>query len=270
MNWFSRKKLGLTLLIVILVLAVFVGLLTSKRTGTTIIEGGMTTAASPIEKIFYTTSLNLNRFIDDILEFGTLRELKEENEKKIQSLEMQVAQYQLAANENESLRNELGFMNDNPQFNTLPGEVIGIDPNNGFSYLMINKGTQDGLGVDMPVTTGSGLIGKISEVSATTSKVRTIIDPLSTINGKSTRSGSFIRIEGALDQGLVGFIEPGMDVTAGDYVVTSGLYGNFPGNLFIGTVSRVEEQQGSLELKVFIDPTVNLKMVDVVGVLRQG
>lgn len=269
MGWFSKIRLGIIFLVVFIVIVVFIGLLTSNRTATTPVEGSISAVVSPFEKFSYIVSLNLSNFVTDISEYSQLRGKNEEDEVKINELEKKLAEYELKVNENSSLRSMIGFQNENPQYNVLPAEVIAIDPTNGVSFMTINRGSNDGLSADMAVMSGTDLVGKISEVSLTTAKVKTIIDPMSTLNGRSTRSGTYIRIEGDLDNGLVGYIEPGMDVVTGDLVVTSGLYGTYPGNLFIGTVNKVEKQEGSLELKVSIIPGVDFRTINIISILRQ-
>jgi len=269
LGWFSKYRIGIIVFVVFLVLVVFIGLLTSNRTVTTPLEGSVSAVVSPFEKFSYVVSLDLKKMVSDISEFGQLQNKNEEDQAKIDELEKKLADYELTINENKALRGMIGFQNEHPQYNVLPAEVIAIDPTNGISFLTINRGSNDGLSVDMTVMSGNDLVGKITEVSLTTSKVKTIIDPMSTINGRSTRSGTYVRIEGDLDNGLIGYIEPGMDVVTGDLVVTSGLYGTYPGDLFIGTVQKVEKQEGSLELKVSINPGVDLRTINVVSILRQ-
>lgn len=269
MGWFSKIRLGIIFLVAFIVIVVFIGLLTSNRTVTTPVEGSISAVASPFEKFSYVVSLNLSNFVTDISEYSQLRGKNEENQVKINELEKKLAEYELKVNENTTLRGMIGFQNQNPQYNVLPAEVIAIDPANGISLMTINRGSNDGLGVDMAVMAGTDLVGKITQVSLTTAKVKTIIDPMSTLNGRSTRSGTYIRIEGDLNNELIGYIEPGMDVVSGDLVVTSGLYGTYPGDLFIGTVNKVEKQEGSLELKVSIIPGVDFRTINIVSILRQ-
>lgn len=269
MGWFSKIRLGVIFLVVSIVIVVFIGLLTSNRVVTTPFEGSISAVASPFQKFSYVVSLNLKNFVSDISEYSQVKSENETNELKISELEKKLAEHELKVNENSSLKEMLGFKNEHPQYNVLPAEVIAIDPTSGSSFMTINRGSNDGLKADMTVMSGTDLVGKITEVSLTSAKVKTIIDPMNTLNGRSTRSGTFIRIEGNLDRGLIGYIEPGMDVVSGDLVVTSGLYGSYPGELFVGSVNNVEKQEGSLELKVSIIPGVDFRTMNVVSILRQ-
>lgn len=269
MSWFSKHRMGCILFVIFLVLVVFIGLLTSNRTMTTPVEGSVSAVVSPFEKFSYVVSLKLKTFINDISELNQLYKKNNENQEKIKELENKLADYELTVNENKTLQEILGFKSQKPQYNMLLSDVIAIDPMNGLSFVTINRGSNDGLAVDMSVMSGNNLVGKVAEVSLTTAKVKTIIDPTNKITGRSTRSGTYIRIEGDLDRGLIGYIEPGMDVVTGDLIVTSGLYGSYPGDLFIGVVNKVEKQDDTLELKVLINPGVDFRTLDIVSVIWQ-
>ncbi|WP_420450559.1 rod shape-determining protein MreC [Ilumatobacter sp.] len=56
-------------------------------------------------------------------------------------------------------------------------QVIGGATNNLDQIVEINKGSDQGIRVGMPVVNGAGLIGKITQVNATTAKVMLVTDP---------------------------------------------------------------------------------------------
>lgn len=60
---------------------------------------------------------------------------------------------------------------------TAKAQVVGGASNNIDQIVEINKGSNDGISVGMPVVNQAGLIGKITQVNAQTSKVMLITDP---------------------------------------------------------------------------------------------
>ncbi|MGL4606895.1 MAG: rod shape-determining protein MreC [Eubacteriaceae bacterium] len=269
MKYFFQKKFIYIILLVGIIMGIFVFFLTTKRTESSSVESAILSTASPIEKLFYRASLNTNEFLEDIKNFRGLKDTKIENEKRIETLEKQLVDYQLVLNQNKDLSELLNFTRENKQFDLLLSEVIAIEPMNGVSQLIIDKGTKDGLAIEMPVVSGNGLVGTLTEISDHTGVVKTINDPTSGLNGKSSRSGSYVRIQGDLERGLIGLIEPGTDLIPGDYLVTTGLYSKMPSNLMIGTVEKIQEKEGSLELEVFIKPVVDFRTLGVIGVVKQ-
>ena len=60
---------------------------------------------------------------------------------------------------------------------TAKAQVVGGSTNNIDQIVEINKGSNDGIAVGMPVVNQAGLIGKITQVNATTSRVMLVTDP---------------------------------------------------------------------------------------------
>jgi rod shape-determining protein MreC len=60
---------------------------------------------------------------------------------------------------------------------TAKAQVVGGATNNIDQIVEINKGSDSGIAVGMPVVNQAGLIGKITQVNATTAKVMLITDP---------------------------------------------------------------------------------------------
>lgn len=60
---------------------------------------------------------------------------------------------------------------------TAKAQVVGGATNNIDQIVEINKGSNDGIAIGMPVVNQAGLIGKITKVNATTSKVMLVTDP---------------------------------------------------------------------------------------------
>ncbi len=60
---------------------------------------------------------------------------------------------------------------------TEKAQVVGVASNNIDQVVEINKGSDQGIAVGMPVVNQAGLIGKITQVNATTAKVMLVTDP---------------------------------------------------------------------------------------------
>lgn len=61
--------------------------------------------------------------------------------------------------------------------------VISSDPDNWYNTFIIDKGSEDGLAVNMNVMAGDGLVGIITDVKKSYSTVRSIIDDDSNVYG---------------------------------------------------------------------------------------
>ena len=163
---------------------------------------------------------------------GRLGSMASENETLRQEnseLRSEIILLREAQIENETLRRELSFKSTVPSYQLLSAEVIGHDPNNLLEYLVIDRGSEDAIQVGMPVLTNEGLVGRISEVSAGSSKVMLITDSSSSVSSLIQSSRATGMIQGYPGgELLMRYIPQGDEIQLGDIVITSGLGGNFP------------------------------------------
>lgn len=153
--------------------------------------------------------------------------------------------------------------------------VVTTAPTNFLQTVVIDRGSNAGLDVGMPVVTGAGLAGKLVEVSRTRSTVLLLTDRSFNVGVRLTGSGSIGVAEGAgSGQPMaVNFIDPGTPVVGTESVVTSGLAESaFPPEVPVGRVRSVSSSPGDLQQTVTLDPTVDFERLDYVKVLlwKQG
>ena len=116
--------------------------------------------------------------------------------------------------------------------------MIGRDPSPFVKYVILNRGSDDGLRRGMPVVASQGLVGRISAVTANAGRVELITDPASSVNVRLEPSGAQASLQGSITGELsLDMIPQSASVQVGDLVLTSGLGGNYPGNILIGRVS---------------------------------
>ena len=178
--------------------------------------------------------------------------------------------------ENNRLREQLGF-SETLRYRHIPAELIGRDPDNLFSSLVINRGSVAGVAVDMPVIAyQSGvqsLVGKVIKVGAFESLVMPLYDSSSFVSSRLAES----RFEGITEgRGnpenplLMRFIQKRAidEIGIGDVVVSSGLGGIYPPGINIGRVSQIRYQENEismeLEVEIFLDYS-RLEYMFVIG-----
>lgn len=137
-----------------------------------------------------------------------------------------------------------------------------LDSNIDLAQLPI--GSEDNIQVEQVVASDGGVIGRVVEVSANTSKVLLITSPSSQISAIFTTARSKAILSGNYDGKLVMTLLHGQDLPAiGELAVTSGDGGNFPPGLIIGRVSAVRE--GFIE----VTPAFDIANAHVVYVMKQ-
>lgn len=148
------------------------------------------------------------------------------------------------------------------------GRVIGLDPSNLQRYVTLDVGRRAGIERNMPVITARGLVGRISEVGDSWSRVLLITDVSSSVNAiaQSTRATGLV--EGRVDGLPVMRNIPQADtVSVGDTVFTSGLGGTFPRQVLIGQIVSVERNDYDLYQTAVVQPTVDFNRLEMVLVV---
>lgn len=204
-----------------------------------------------------------------------LRELRRRNEdlqSLADSLMIENVRLKEIESENETLRRLLNFTQANPTHSykaaEVKGRVIGRDPSNFLSYLIIDLGSQQGIEKGMPVVAERGLVGRITDVGSNWAKVMLIIDPSSSVNALIQSSRATGVVEGHVGGSLVmKYIPQGETVNVNDIVLTSGLGGNFPKKLIIGQVTAVRQRDIEMFQEAHIRPTVDFNNLEIVLVI---
>lgn len=199
------------------------------------LRASVATVTFPIQKIFSTTAFQLK---DTWRFFFSIGEIKRENErleKERLRLIAENARLADANKENDELRKQLGLL-PREQFSLKAAEVISRDVN----WLYINQGSLDGIKKGMPVIVNAGiLVGKVAEAFPFNSKVMLISNQESLINSITIDTGAEGIVKGEYGLGLLlDAVEQADVLKIGDTVVTSGLGGNMPKGLLIGTLQE--------------------------------
>lgn len=174
--------------------------------------------------------------------------------------------------ENENLRSMLKFAQTRPRLELRGAQIvarnIGEESTNFLESILIDLGTQHGVQVGMPVVTDQGLVGRISDVTETTSKVLLLSDPSSSAGallGESRLNGI---VRGSTSGNLVmDFIPQGPTFKIGEVVLTSGLGGRFPKGIVIGAVESIETQANAVFQKAVVHPSVDFGSLELVMVI---
>lgn len=193
--------------------------------------------------------------------------LKEEND----TLRKQSADYEVTLRQNEFYKDYLEIKDLNPDFTFCDAKLISVDKDDLYRSFVINKGSVDGISAYDPVIIGNSLVGYISKVGLTTSKVTTVLSPEIVAGAVDSRTGDTGVISGTADfaaQNKIKFFNLTRDcqVAVGDTVITSG-EGLFPDGLLIGTVETIKNDPNTSSLYSTVTPFVDLTDVRNVMVI---
>lgn len=160
------------------------------------------------------------------------------------------------------------FARINPDYRYLAAAVIGRDPSPFVKYVIINRGSDDGLRRGMPVVTQQGLVGRVAAVTAGAARVQLVVDPDSAVNVRLEPSRSEAVLLGSLSGELSLEMIPQLaGVQVGDLVLTSGLGGNYPANILIGQIINLRRQETELFQEAVVQPVVDFNQLEIVLII---
>lgn len=232
---------------------------------------------SPLSRPLSHLEYEFHDFLRTLREVKVLHAKVKELEDLADALMIENVRLSEAESENRLLREELRFKEANPPYGIrgalvigrqLKAEVIGRDPGNLSYHLLIDQGSQNGIGKGMPVVTARGLVGRISQTGTDWARVLLITDPASSINALVQKSRATGILQGRLGQSLVMRLIPWEEgISTGDLIMTSGLGGNFPKGLVIGQVSSVRQKDFQMYQEAEVKPTVDFNRLEMVTVI---
>lgn len=268
MKWLRERRFALLIALLVILLTGAIGMTAGGRSASTLPEGVISGGFGSVSRIFYSASHYASNFFTYVSNLGVLQQRNQELEEMVNEYENRLADYERMENENQSLKSLLDFKEEHGQYEYLSASVTAIDPDLGFNLIVLNRGSQDGVENNMSVVVREGVIGRVVEVSAFTSKVLVITDRNSMFNGVNVRTGAYVRITGEEQYQLKGYMDMDAEVEPGDIIVTSGLTGSFKPDLVIGEVLEVDTPLGKLEQEVIIHPSVDLERIKHVLIIK--
>ncbi len=205
---------------------------------------------SPINAVQSWISLQFQGMEEIVTASQDIQELRQQTtqlEAENAQLQAQIIELQQQLVEFEILSALLEFARANPDHQYLGAAVIGRDPSPFLNYIIINRGSDDGLRRGMPVVTQSGLAGRIQQVTAKSARVALITDPATRINVRIEPSRSSAVLTGSITGDVnLEQIPQDAEVNPGNLILTSGLGGNYPSNIIVGQVTSVRSQENAL------------------------
>jgi rod shape-determining protein MreC len=177
--------------------------------------------------------------------------------------------------ENLRLREQLNF-SQSFNYRHIPAELIGRDPDNLFSALVINKGRHAGVENNMTVIAWQngiqGLVGKVIQTGQFESLVMPVYDASSFIAARFavSRYDGIVEGQGSSAASLrMRFIQKRArnEISRGDLIVSNGMGGVYPGGITIGRVNAVYYQEDEISMEVELESVIDFSRLEYVFVI---
>jgi len=211
-------------------------------------------------------------------ELGELQVVLEENQRlkeQIDELTAQNTQLQQDKYELNNLRELYQLDEQYSGYEKVGARIIARDTGNWFHAFTIDKGTDDGLTVDMNVIASGGLVGRITDIGSNWAKINAIINDDSNVSGMVLASSDTLIVNGSLElmaQGCIGFsqlTDSKEQVEVGDKVVTSNISDKYLPGILIGYISSMEQDTNNITKSGTITPAVDFEHLEEVLVILE-
>ena len=224
------------------------------------VQGGVDDAARPVSDWW-----------DGITNSGNLKRDNRRLQEQIAALRGKQTAADEAIKENNELKKSLALQNALLVKN-VTGLVVGRDPGNFDPTFTIDKGSETGISIDMPVIAPEGIVGKVIEVWNGGAKIQVLTDPNFSVGVQTPGHGASPATTGIASgqvdsHDLAVEFDAGTKVLAGDQIVTSPQSTLFPSGLAVGTIATATNQAGNTGVNATIEPYVHLGALQHVTVL---
>lgn len=206
-----------------------------------------------------------------------LSDVMTENEQlraKIDELTTELNSVKLEQYELDNLRTLYDLDQKYPSYEKVAANVIGKSSGNWFHIFTIDKGSNDGIEVDMNVIAGSGLVGIVTDVGPNYAKVTSIINDTSKVSGMVTTTSDNLVVSGSLQSMNENMViefnnlnDRDGKVAVNDPVVTSAVSSVYQQGILIGYISSIETDSNNLTCSGTITPAVDFEHLEEVLVI---
>jgi rod shape-determining protein MreC len=231
----------------------------------------MQAAASPAQNFSAKASGAGANLIRQIVNFRSAAVENEQLKQKLAQTETELRNARQSVDENERLK---GLLNLKQQtgYNQVAASVIARDSSVWFNTITIDRGSSSGVGLNMPVVTAGGIVGRVIAVSPWTAQVMMITDEKAAagaIVGQLSGSGALGSVKGLGESSLIemSYVSGLQKVEVGDYILTTGQDGIYPPGLNVGEVIQVKGGGPTQAHQILIKPGANLDRLEEVAVL---
>jgi rod shape-determining protein MreC len=205
---------------------------------------------------------------EEPVDYATLQERNRELERIVAEMQVEIVRLRELEQDYHRLSDLVDYADEHPDQNLVTARVVALDTSSYLRWVIVNRGTRDGVQVGNPVINETGLVGRVESAAANAAWVRLAIDPGSTINAMLQTARVEGTVTGQLQGGLrMELIPQEAVVETGDLALTSGLGGSFPPNIVIGQVSSVRRLQGELFQEAEVRPTVDFDHLEIVSII---
>lgn len=229
----------------------------------------------PFEEGISTVGVWLSERSDELVQIRDLIAENESLKQQVDELTVENTRLQQDRYELTNLRELYQMDAQYDDYNKIGARIIARDSGNWFYSFVINKGTDDGIAVDMNIIAGGGLVGRVVDAGANWAKVKAIIADDSNVSAMVLSSSDNLIVSGNLKlyaSGVIEFeqlVDSGDVVVEGDKIVTSNISDKYLPGILIGYINTINRDSNNLTKSGYITPAVDFEHLEEVLVILE-
>lgn len=230
---------------------------------------------TPVQKGISGFGSWLSGLTDNFQDAASLREENASLQERVDTLTEENSQLIQDREELDRLRELYNLDQQYDEYEKVGARIIAKESGNWFNLFTIDKGSSDGIEVDMNVISGGGLVGIVTDVGSSWATVRSIIDDNSNVSAIVSTTSDQCIVAGDLrlmDEGslnLLSLTDSENNVHVGDSVVTSYISEKFLPGILIGYIDELNNDANNLTKSGYITPVVDFRHLQEVLVILE-
>jgi len=263
------KHIFLILVIICLMLLILSSI---SSTVNNVVRQGINTILMPMQKGLNSVGSYVSDKAENMTELQTVKDKNEQLIEEVAFLREQNAKYQLQSSELKKYQELLEMKDQYPEFNTIGAHVIGENSSNWNKTVLIDRGSNDGIEVDMNVISQGGLVGVVTAVTANSSTVRTIMDHDCQVGAMALLTEETCVVRGSLElyeeeRLLLQKVDKNSEIKEDYKIVTSTKSSIYQPGILIGYATDLTMDANSLTKSGYLIPVVDFTHLDSVLVI---
>ena len=212
---------------------------------------------------------------EELVQIRTLLDENEALKQQVEELTIENTQLQQEKYELNNLRELYKLDSKYDAYEKVGARIIARDAGNWYHSFTLDKGSNDGLMVDMNVIADGGLVGRIVSVGPNWAKVTAIISDNSNVSGEILSTGDKMIVSGDLEtmqKGLIRFsqlLDSADAVSEGDKIVTSNISDKYLPGILIGYTKDITLDSNKLTKSGYVTPAVDFEHLGEVLVIME-
>ena len=229
------------------------------------------TAADFVQSPVTTVTSSVSGYFGSIANLRTAQGENDALKQRVQELEVELKAKEDLATENQRL-NGLLNLPEKTKYKVINARIIGRDPSVWFDSSIVNRGSLDGVKLNMPVVTNGGLLGRVTAVGPLTSQIDLVTRDKSGVGavvGEIAGSNALGVVMGSSKSELIEmrYVPGSAEVQVGQIVYTTGQDGIYPAGLKVGEIVEVDSGSATTPHRIMIRPSAGIGSMQEVGIL---